>query len=162
MKRKLTLAGSIIAIVSLAASLVAACLMAYILLPFLALGQESNDPEMIVGLVTIAVITLAPCIFYLVPIILNIVNVIGWNKPAESFARRKKLYITTIVFNFLALFVAVACSIEVAELLAIYMGIGVISIIGNILLIVDLAKEGKRVRALREQDAAIKANEIEE
>lgn len=162
MKRKLTLAGSIIAIVSLAASFVAACLMAYILLPFLALGRESADPETIVGLVTIAVITLVPCVFYLVPIILNIVNAIGWNKSIESFARRKKLYITTIVFNFLALIVAVACSIQVAELLAIYMGTGVISIIGNILLIVDLAKEGKRVRALREQDAAIKANEIEE
>ena len=137
--------GTVIYAVQLISSLVA--IMPIIsLLSSLETGTEVDSMAMLIGIGSI-VLTL---LLILIALILTCCTYKYINAEPEKYAKGKGVIIATIVFNFLiALFTLIG--LFGAEMLTIIVGIITISIliVANVLYIIDLAQEKKKVQQLQ-------------
>ncbi|MBQ8444033.1 MAG: hypothetical protein IJX25_01590 [Clostridia bacterium] len=153
MKRVKTLVGGILGVVGV--SIFTAVYLFGLLLIFDILfssGASANEG--------IIILTLLIAIFNIVTIILNACSISAWSKDKERYSKKKGLIITTIIFNFIVSFYDLYSLITAEEsgltVMLIYIIAIAFTLVANILFIIDLAQEKKRVstQAIQEEKIA--------
>lgn len=106
------------------------------------------------GAATVVVIMGLTLALSVVSIVFNAIAITAWNKDAERFIKKRGMVITAIVFNFIvALFIIIG--------MIAYAAVGVVDVLlllvciaSNVLYIVDLCLEKKRVAKLAGETVA--------
>lgn len=141
MKRTLTLIGAILGTVA------NAIYTLITLIGFLALQLIFNvsTGESIPAFVLIVlIIDLVLCI---VSLIFDAISISAWNKEPEGYKKKKGIIITSIVFDFLTIIALLVNFSVVSVLFALTL------IASNVLKIIDLSNEDKKVKEFLEQKA---------
>ena len=132
MKRPMTLTGAILGTVVNAVLTVLMAIALVAILDF-AGGAEGIATVMIVGILELAV--------FVVALVMNIIAITAWAKDAAGFKKKRGILITAVVFNFIGAIIAfITASVA-------YILMALVLIAAAVLFIVDVALEGKRVKA---------------
>ncbi|MBQ8909153.1 MAG: hypothetical protein IJY90_02595 [Clostridia bacterium] len=133
MKRPLTLTGAILATVGQGI---------YGILALLAFITYCEF-----GVLTYIIVALLITLVVLTALVMNIVSIGAWNKDKDGYKKLKGIIITAVVLNFVVvlnqLLDLFAAGVSVGIVVLYFLLIG-LNVAGNVLMLVDLSKEGKR------------------
>ncbi|MBQ8444034.1 MAG: hypothetical protein IJX25_01595 [Clostridia bacterium] len=138
MKRPMTLTGGILATV---ANAIVSVLMA---IGLVAIFEVLAGAE-VTGTFTVLIVALLELAVFVVALVMSIIAITAWAKDAAGFKKKKAILIVAAVFNFIGAIIAfIAGSI-------FYILLALVMIAAAVLFIVDVALEGKRVKATETQ-----------
>ena len=145
MKRPMTLVAFILTIVMLSIDAILELIgIAFIFEIFAA----AEAPGMII-LGVIALITIA---LIVVSLVFNILGITAWNKDAQGYQKKRKFVITAVVLNFvLVLLMLISMFTGAFSVMSVLLLLALVA--GNVLAIVDLAREKKKVAQAQTAEA---------
>ena len=148
MKRPLTLTSCILNIVSSVVYLGYQFVISLIIFDLLGSASQVSASTLIMIALLVSSLVIA-----LVCMIFNIVSTFTWNKTPEKYKSKKKLLTVTLIFNFLFFFlILIRDVLSIGAHIIVDIILLVVVAVSNVLLIVDLTREKKKVARLQNED----------
>lgn len=144
MKRPMTLTGGILGTVMQA---IYTCYSLFALTLVIDLISSSSGAT---GATTAIVIMLLDLALAVTTLVLNALCITTWNKSPEQYRKKRGLLIATVVFNFIFDILSIISMVMNGQVAVLSVIIIIALIATNVLILVDLGLESKRVARLSE------------
>lgn len=140
MRRVKTLTAGILATVTQAIFSIIMLVALFLIVDLISMGATGVEGTIVLMAILTAVV--------LTTLVLSIVAIPAWAKDAVGFKKKKALIITAVVFNFVVVLyqlISLVTAAPAAGTIILYVILMGMSIAANVLWLIDLAQEGRKV-----------------